>query len=99
MTSNKYVIKTDEGLKVLTINDVKSNQYSLQHLLGNNDYPNYTDSLGILASDSQIIIAAVQDVKVDEKFKSSIQLMKKPIAEIWEEGAYHRDPSVATFLC
>ena len=46
---------------------------------------NRTDSLGLLASDSHIIIAAAQNEEVIDKYKSSIQVMKKPIAEIWEE--------------
>ena len=44
-----------------------------------------TDSLGLLASDSHIIIASTQNENVNGKYKSSIQVMKKPIAEIWEE--------------
>jgi hypothetical protein len=33
ITTNNYLIKTDEGVKVVTINDLKSNQFSLKHLL------------------------------------------------------------------
>jgi hypothetical protein len=33
ITTNNYVIKTDEGVKVVTINDLKCNQFSLKHLL------------------------------------------------------------------
>ena len=48
MTSNKYIVKTwREGVKVLTINDLKSNSFSLQHSLDNKDGLNYTDSLSI----------------------------------------------------
>jgi hypothetical protein len=42
----------------------------------------YTDSLGLLASDSHIIIAATQNERGNGKYKSSIQVIKKLIAEI-----------------
>ena len=60
---------------------------------------NNTDSLGLLASDSHIIIAATQNEEVGEKYNSSIQVTEKPIADIWDEGAHHRDPTVDSFLC
>ena len=43
---------------------------------------NYTDSLGLLASDSHIIIAATQNEEVEGKYKSRIQVTEKPIADI-----------------
>ena len=47
MTSNKFIIKTyAKGVKVLTINDLMTYQYSVQHVLDNYDGPNNTDSLG-----------------------------------------------------
>ena len=46
---------------------------------------NFTDSLGIVFSDSHIMIAATQNEWVGGKFESSIQVMKKSIAEIWED--------------
>jgi hypothetical protein len=83
MTSNKYIIKTwREGVKVLTINELKSNKYSIHTLLDNKDGWNRTDSLGLLASDSHIIIAATQNEKVNEKYKSNVQVIYKKIAEI-----------------
>ena len=99
MTSNKYIIKTySKGVKVLTINDLKSNLYSLQHLCDNEDGYTYSEGLGLSTSDSHIIIAATQNELVNGKFKSRIQVMTKPIAEIWEEEqtslADRRDPSV-----
>jgi bifunctional DNase/RNase len=48
MTSNKFIIKTwGKGVKVLTINDLKSNLYSLEHLLDNIDGENKLDSLAL----------------------------------------------------
>jgi major membrane immunogen (membrane-anchored lipoprotein) len=69
-------------VKVLTINDLKTYKYSLQHLLDNNDGANWTDSLGLSVSDSHIIIAVSDIREVKEKFKSSFQVIRKPIAEI-----------------
>jgi hypothetical protein len=46
ITTNNYLIKTDEGVKVLTINDLKSKQFSLKHLLDAKEYIyNYSDSV------------------------------------------------------
>jgi dynactin complex subunit len=76
MSSNKFIVKTHaNGVKVLTINELKSNKYSLQTLLDNKDGSNMTDSLGLLASDSQIIIAATQNEKFNGKYKSSVQVI------------------------
>ena len=59
MISNKYIIKTyRKGVKVLTINDLKSKKYSLQPFLDNDDLGGPTDSLALQPSDSHIIIAA-----------------------------------------
>ena len=86
MTSNKFIIKTHaNGVKVLTINELKSNKYSLKRLLDNKDGSNKTDSLGLLASDSHIIIAATQNEWVNDKYKSKVQVIYKKIAEIWDE--------------
>ena len=87
MNSNKFIIKTarKKGVKVLTMNDFKSNQYSLKHLLDNNQYwGTSTDGISLLASDSHIIIAATQNEGEDlyGKKKRSIQIMKKALSEI-----------------
>ena len=50
MTSNKYIIKTNEGVKLLTIYDLNSNLYSLDHLLNSYDRVIAAESLGLLAS-------------------------------------------------
>jgi hypothetical protein len=82
MTSNKFIIKTLEEVKVLTINDLKSNLYSLQHLFDNEDRLNKTDSLALETSESHIIISAVQNEWVNGKIKRSIQVLIKTISEI-----------------
>ena len=47
ITANSYIIKTEnQGVKVLTIDDLKSQQFSLKLLIeAKEDYWNYTDSL------------------------------------------------------
>ena len=83
MTSNKFIIKTlRKGVKVLTINDLKSKNYSLENLLDNYDVVILTNSLTLLPSDSHIIIAATQNIEVKDKIKRSIQVMIKPLADI-----------------
>lgn len=73
MKSNHYIIKTrKEGIKVLTFHDLKSELFSLQQFHDNKDGGSYTDSLGILASDSHVIIAATQNDKVGERFTRSV---------------------------
>ena len=81
MTTNNYVIKTrNEGLKVVTINELESFKFSLQHLLdAKEDGVNITDSLQLQIAHSHITIATTQNEEVDSKIKSSIKLMKVPI--------------------
>ena len=83
MNSNKFIIKTIlNKVKILTINDLKSKLNSIQLFLDNNDSHSFSDSLGILVSDYHILIAAAQNEKINEKYKSRIHVMKKPIADI-----------------
>jgi hypothetical protein len=82
MTSNKFIIKAWEGVKVLTINDLNSNLYSVQNLLDYSNYGFWTDRLALLASGSHIIIAISHMEKLGESWKKSIQVMKKAISEI-----------------
>jgi hypothetical protein len=67
---------------VLTINDLNLNLYSLQHLFDNKDGHNLTESLGLLASDSHIMIAATQNEEINDNYKSSIQIIKMAIEDI-----------------
>jgi hypothetical protein len=81
MTTNNYVIKTDEGVKVVTINELEPFKFSVQHLLdAREDWSNLTDSLQLQITHSHITIATTQNEEVDyPKYKSTIKLMKVPI--------------------
>jgi hypothetical protein len=82
ITTNNYLIKTeDEGVKVVTINDLMPLKFSVQHLLDAKEYyQNLTDSLQLQITNSHITIATTQNVEVDDdKYKSIIKLMKVPI--------------------
>ena len=83
MTSNNFIIRTEEeGVKLLSINDLTSSKFELQHLL-DSKMGCYTDSLQIQITDSHIIIAATSNERVDGgKWKSSINVRKVAIAEI-----------------
>jgi hypothetical protein len=83
MTSNNFIIKTkEEGVKLLSINDLTSSKFSLQRLLDTEgDGP--PDSLQVQITDSHIIIAATSNERVDVgEYKSSIQVRKVEIPEI-----------------
>jgi hypothetical protein len=84
ITTNNFVIKTYEGVKVVTINDLMPLKFSVQHLLdAKEDHANLTDSLQLQITNSHITIATTQNKYIDPKYKSSIKLMKVPIvAEI-----------------
>jgi hypothetical protein len=80
ITTNNYLIKTyNEGVKVVTINDLMSGKFSVQHLLDAKDGSNLTDSLQLQITHSHITIAATQNETIDGKWKSIIKLMKVPI--------------------
>jgi hypothetical protein len=80
MTTNNYVIKTrDEGVKLVTINDLKSKQFSMKQLLDAKDGWNYSDSIQLQITDSHITVASTQNEYIDSKRKSIIKLMKVPI--------------------
>ena len=61
ITTNNYVIKTDEGVKVVTINDSVSFKFSVQHLLDAKENGNFTDSLQLQITQSHITIATTQN--------------------------------------
>ena len=84
MTTNNYVIKTlKEGVKVVIINDLKSYQSSLKHLLDAEDNWSYSESLYLEITNSHITVADTHnELMYNFKFKSTINLMKVPIAEI-----------------
>ena len=48
MNSDNYILKKrNDGLKLLSINDLESKQFTVQHLLDVKDDGNYTDSLQV----------------------------------------------------
>ena len=59
MNTNSYILKTkEEGVKVLTIDDLKSKKFSLKVLLdGKLETPSSTDSLSFKTTPSDIVIA------------------------------------------
>jgi hypothetical protein len=82
MTSNNFIIRTEEErVKLLSINDLTSSKFSLQHLL-HTEWGGGRDSLQVQITDSHIIIAATSNEIVDGKWKSTIKVMKVAIAEI-----------------
>jgi hypothetical protein len=83
MASNNFIIRTyKEGVKLLSINDLTSSKFELQRLL-DTKLGGRTDSLQVQITDSHIIIAATSNEDVEEDgYKSSIKVMKVPIAEI-----------------
>jgi hypothetical protein len=81
ITTNNYLIKTyNEGVKVVTINDLMPLKFSVRHLLDAKEYWGVpTDSLQLQITNSHITIATTQNEKVDSKTKRIIKLMKVPI--------------------
>jgi hypothetical protein len=62
ITTNNYLIKTYEGVKVVTINDLMTSKFSVQHLLdAKEDGWNFTDSLQLQITNSHITIATTQN--------------------------------------
>lgn len=48
MSSENYILKRHDGLKILTINNLNQKQFKIKHLLEfKDDYANYTDSLQV----------------------------------------------------
>ena len=82
MSTDYFILKTDNnGLKLLTVNDLPSNQFTIEDLLEARDEGNYTDSLQVQITPSQIVIAAVHNYTTEDDEKQiAIKLLKIPIA-------------------
>ena len=82
MSTDYFILKTDNnGLKLLTVNDLPSNQFTIEDLLEAKDEGNYTDSLQVQITPSQIVIAAVHNYTTEDDEKQiAIKLLKIPIA-------------------
>ena len=78
LTANNYAIKTKyNGVMVVTINDLESFKFSVQHLLDTIEWlGNYSDSLQLQITNSHIKIATTHN----QSGQSKIKLMKVPIA-------------------
>jgi hypothetical protein len=78
LTTNNYIIKTEkDGVKVLTINDLESFKFSVQHLLDAIELSgNLSYSLQVQITNCHITIAATHNPSGQNKIK----LMKVPIA-------------------
>ena len=46
-TDNYILRKRNDGLKLLTINDLESKKFTVEHLLDVKDFYNFTDSLQV----------------------------------------------------
>jgi hypothetical protein len=83
MTTNNYIIKTEKGVEVVTIDCLTSLKSSVQHFFdAKESLRNYNDSLQLQITDSHIKVAVAQNYRVDLKWKSSIKFMEVPIAEM-----------------
>lgn len=88
LTTNTYIIKTEKGLKLLTIKNLKNSFYSLKQLLEADDkgVHNKTDSLQVsYLSNSHLVIATTQYEKVVKPLflkKRSIISMKVNLADV-----------------
>jgi hypothetical protein len=78
LTTNNYIIMTKiNGVKVVTINDLESLKFSVQHLLDTIElFWNYSDNLQLQITNSHITIATTYN----PLYQSKIKLMKVPIA-------------------
>jgi hypothetical protein len=78
LTANRYIIKTYTGVKILSIDELKSKQFSLKLLLEADDFsPKYSDSLQLQITSTDIVIATTQNEPIGySKFKRSVKMIK-----------------------
>ena len=85
LTTNTFIIKTKYGLKSLTIKNLKTSLFTLQHLLEANEDSFITDSLQVSYVDNfHLMIATTQHEQEDEEanYETSILMMKIYIADV-----------------
>lgn len=82
LTTNSFLIKTGEGgVKVLTIDDLKSKKFSLKLLLEAKDPWNSTESLHLQITSSEIVVATTQNERLDVfACERSVKVMKMKVA-------------------
>ena len=78
MNTNSYIFKSkDEGVKLLTIDDLKAHQFSLNILLqAKEDFSIVNDSLQLKITSSDIVIATNHNQYVSGNWKARVILMK-----------------------
>ena len=83
---NSYIIKTEkQGIQLLTIDDLKSKQFSLTLLLEAKEWYdlNSSDSLQFQINSSDIVIATTQNERtVRGTFKTCLKVMKVKVAKM-----------------
>jgi hypothetical protein len=86
LTTKTFIIKTEKnGLKLLSIKNFKTSNFSLQDLLqaAEEDEWNYTCSLQVsYVADSHLMIITTQNEEEGFDYKRSILFMKVDIAEV-----------------
>ena len=95
LTSNNYIIKTSkEGIKLLTIDDLKSQKFSLRPLLKANEvYYNSTGSLQLEITPPYFVIATTQNVEVNGGlWKRSIKVMKVKVPKMSRQSQHGPRP-------
>lgn len=80
MATNIFIIKTVlQGVKLLTIDDLESKKFSLKLLFEaeEGEYGNFSDSLQLQITHSDIVIAATQNIYVNRRhLKRKLKVMK-----------------------
>ena len=85
ITANSYIVKTiDKGVLVLTIDDLKSQKFSLKLLLeAKEDRWNFSDSLQLQITPSEVVIATTQNERIGfGNYKRSVKAMKVKVAKM-----------------
>ena len=84
ITTNCYIVKTKkQGVKVLTIDDLNTKQFSLKLLLeAKEESWNLTDSLQLQITSSDIVIATTQNKYTRRKYNSSVKIMKMKVGKM-----------------
>lgn len=92
MTTNTYIIKSPrQGVLALTINELKSENYSTHQLLKSEDNLYFCiNSLNLLITNSHLMIASTQNCITKGNWKKIIDLIKLEIADVWDEECPQR---------
>ena len=83
LSTSSFIIRTSkEGVKLLSIKDIATKQFSLHNLLEANDVISiYPESLDLQVTHSNVIIAAAHKIQIEGRgIKLSIKLMEVDLA-------------------